>query len=76
MTQSSLTLRKLRTRPVKVPMAEPHRTASGVIHESPLVLVDLETDEGVTGHGYVFCYTALALKPTALLIAALICSGG
>jgi hypothetical protein len=36
------TIRSIRVRAVKVPMAEPHRTASGVITESPLVLVDLE----------------------------------
>jgi mandelate racemase len=50
-------------------MAEPHRTASGVITESPLVLVDLETTRGVVGHSFVFTYTAAALKPVADLVA-------
>jgi mandelate racemase len=49
-------------------MAEPHRTASGVITESPLVLVDLETSSGVVGHAMVFTYTAAALKPVADLV--------
>lgn len=61
----------LRVRAVRVPMAQPHRTASGVIQESPLVLVDLATDQGVVGHSYVFCYAVLALKPTALLVESL-----
>lgn len=65
---TTLTIRKLRVRAVTVPMSQPHRTASGMIEASPLVLVDLLTDEGVVGHGYVFCYAPLALKPTALLI--------
>ncbi len=65
------TIRELRVRAVKVPMVEPHRTASGVIQESPLVLVDVVTSDGVVGHGYVFCYAALALKPTALLVESL-----
>ncbi|MCB1889412.1 MAG: mandelate racemase [Rhodocyclaceae bacterium] len=65
------TIRELRVRAVRVPMAEPHRTASGVIQESPLVLVDALTDDGVTGHAYVFCYASLALKPTAGLVSAL-----
>jgi mandelate racemase len=44
------TLRSLRFRAVRVPMQEPHRTASGVITESPLVLTDVITDDGLTGH--------------------------
>ena len=58
----------LTVRAVRVPMAEPHRTASGVITESPLVLTDVITDQGVVGHSVVFTYTTLALKPTAELI--------
>lgn len=68
MTQIALTIRELRVRAVKVPMAHPHKTASGTITESPLVLTDVLTEEGVMGHSYVFCYTALALKPVALLV--------
>jgi mandelate racemase len=71
MNHSSLKIRGLRVRAVKVPMAQPHRTASGTIVESPLVLTDVLTDQDIVGHSYVFCYAALALKPTALLIKAL-----
>jgi mandelate racemase len=49
-------------------MKEPHRTASGTVTESPLVLTDVITDEGITGHSIVFTYTAAALQPTADLI--------
>jgi mandelate racemase len=49
-------------------MTEPHQTASGVITESPLVLTDVITDTGISGHSIVFTYTAAALKPTAELI--------
>jgi len=55
-------------RAVRVPMTEPHRTASGVITESPLVLTDVITDTGISGHSIVFTYTPAALKPTAELI--------
>jgi mandelate racemase len=61
-------IRALCVRAVRVPMSEPHRTASGVITESPLVLVDAVTDEGIAGHGVVFTYTTAALQPTAALI--------
>ncbi len=68
MAESRLTIRGLRVRTVDVPMPHPHRTASGTITSSPLVLTDLLTDAGVVGSSYVFCYTAVALKPTALLL--------
>ena len=58
----------LRVRAVRVPMKEPHQTASGVITESPLVLTDIFTDTGSSGHSIVFTYTPAALKPTADLI--------
>jgi mandelate racemase len=49
-------------------MAQPHQTASGVVSESPLVLTDVMTEDGVVGHSIVFTYTVTALKPTADLI--------
>jgi len=50
-------------------MEEPHRTASGMVSESPLILTNLETDDGTTGSSMVFTYTPAALKPTGDLIA-------
>jgi mandelate racemase len=61
-------IRELRVRAVRVPMQEPHRTASGVITESPLVLIDAVTGEGTVGHGIVFTYTMAALRPVADLV--------
>ena len=61
-------IRSLRVRAVRVPMEQPHQTAGGTVSESPLVLTDLTTDEGVVGHSVVFTYTAAALIPTADLI--------
>jgi mandelate racemase len=65
---SSPTIQEFRVRAVRVPMTEPHRTASGVVAESPLVLTDVITDTGVCGHSMVFTYTPAALRPTAELI--------
>ena len=62
-------IRELQVRPVRVPMPQPHRTASGAVTESPLVLITVLTDEGVSGHGIVFTYTTAALQPVADLIA-------
>lgn len=63
------TVRDVTVRTVLVPMAEPHQTASGIVAQSPLVLTDVVTDDGVAGHSMVFTYTPAALKPTADLIA-------
>ncbi|MEO2090826.1 MAG: enolase C-terminal domain-like protein [Gemmataceae bacterium] len=62
------TVREVRVRAVRVPMAEPHRTAGGVVGESPLVLTDVVTAGGVTGHSITFTYTPAALKPTGELV--------
>ena len=62
------TIKSLRVRAVRVPMAEPHLTAGGSITESPLILTDVITDTGIVGHSIVFTYTPAALKPTADLI--------
>jgi len=61
-------IRGFQVRAVRVPM-EPHRTASGAVTESPLVLTDVFADDGTVGHSIVFTYNAAALKPTAELIA-------
>lgn len=49
-------------------MMRPHQTASGTVSESPLVLIDVVTDQSAVGHGIVFTYTTAALKPTAELV--------
>ncbi|MCC6471970.1 MAG: mandelate racemase [Alphaproteobacteria bacterium] len=68
MPPASLTIRALRARAVTVPMRRLLTTASGGVTKAPLVLIDLETDQGVTGISYVFLPSLAALKPLALLI--------
>lgn len=67
-----LTIRDLRVRAVHVPMRLPLQTSGGTISVAPLALIDLLTEEGVTGSTYLFCYTPLALKPVAQLLANLV----
>ena len=61
-------IKQLEVRAVRVPMPDPHQTASGTVSESPLVLTDLVTDAGTIGHSIVFTYTTVALEPTARLV--------
>ena len=58
-------------RAVNVPLEYPVRTAVGLIATAPLVLVDLETDAGLTGRSYVFAYTPLALPATREMVLSL-----
>lgn len=68
MPQPQLTIRGLRTQAVNVPLKRPLQTSGGLVKTAPLVLIDLETKEGITGCSYVFCYTPVALKPVTQLI--------
>jgi len=58
----------LRVRPVAVVPDRPVQTAAGVMASTPLVLIDLQTREGLVGCSYVRCYTPLALAATARLL--------
>jgi mandelate racemase len=59
----------LRARGLDLTLQKPVETASGVMRSTPLVLIDLFTEEGVTGLSYVRCYTPTALGPLVALIA-------
>ncbi len=58
MTNAVLTFRDLRLRSVVVPMARPLVTRVVTIEEAAFILLDLETEEGVTGRAYLFGYSA------------------
>jgi len=55
-TSPDLHISGLRTRYVKVPMRFPLGTSAAVVTSAPLLLVDLQTREGVVGRSYLFCY--------------------
>lgn len=61
-------IRRIRARPVVAPLDDPLTTASGTIEAAPLVLIDLETEEGVTGRSWLFAYTPMVLGPLAQVV--------
>jgi mandelate racemase len=63
-----LTVRDLRVRAVNVPLRLALQTSGGTITVAPLALIDLQTEEGITGSSYLFCYTPLVLKPVVTLL--------
>jgi mandelate racemase len=64
-----LTIRTVRAHGLNLVLARPVETASGVMRTTPLVLIDLVTEEGITGVSYVRCYTPTALGPLVQLVA-------
>lgn len=58
----------LDARAVMVPMQRPLQTSGGTVGMAPLALLDLHTQEGVTGRTYLFCYTPLVLEPVCALL--------
>ena len=55
-----LTVRAIGATPVEVPMTYVLGTSAGAVRKAPLLLVDLETGEGITGRAYLFCYLPAA----------------
>src|SRR5947207_638922 len=68
MSKTVSAIRSVKARALVVPLARPVKNAFGVIDAGPLVLIDVETDQGITGHSYIFAYSKLTLKPLAHLI--------
>ncbi|MBN8969952.1 MAG: mandelate racemase [Rhizobiales bacterium] len=64
-----LTIRDLKTVIVEVPMTFALGTSAATVRKAPLILVDLQTEEGITGRTYLFCYRASGAKALAALLA-------
>ena len=63
-----LTVRAIRAPPVEVPLNFVLGTSQGALRQVPLLLIDLETEEGVTGRSYLFCYLRAAAPAIVSLV--------
>lgn len=61
----ALTVRDIRPVGVEVPMTYALGTSRGAIARAPLLLVDVDTQEGVTGRAYIWCYLPEAMPAIA-----------
>lgn len=68
MSAPQLTIRAIRSVAVEVPMTYPLGTSAATLRTAPLLLIDLETEEGVTGHSYLFCYVPAAAAAIARIL--------
>ena len=71
MNTTTLKFSSLRVRPVLAPMRLPLQTATGAIDLAPLVLIDLQTDAGITGRSYLFALGRENIKPIVALLEAM-----
>ncbi len=62
------TVRAVRATPVEVPLNFVLGTSQGVLRAVPLLLVDVETEEGVTGRSWLFCYVRAAAPAIASIL--------
>ena len=62
MKYPTLTLRNLRVRPLVLKLKRPVVARIATITDWPIILIDLETEEGVTGRAYLEPYIPKAMK--------------
>ena len=55
-----LTIRAIRATPVEVPLNFVLGTSADVVRNAPMLLINMETEEGVTGRAWLFCYLRAA----------------
>src|SRR3954452_16358066 len=63
MSRATPAIRVVKARAVVAPISRPVKNAFGVIEAAPLVLIDVDTDQGVTGRAYIFAFAPIKLKP-------------
>jgi mandelate racemase len=64
-------IRGVKARAVTTPLRRPLKNAFGVFVSAPLVLIDVATDQGVTGRSYIFAYAEMTQRPLVHLIEAI-----
>ena len=63
-----LTIRAISAVGVEVPMTFALGTSRATITRAPLLLIDLDTEEGITGRAYLFCYLPAAAGAIANML--------
>ena len=64
-------IRGLRVRAVAAPIKRPLQTSIAAVTVAPLLLLDLETDDGIVGRSYLFAIAKHNLAPIAKLLEAM-----
>ena len=67
---SEPTVRAIRAVAVEVPLRYVLGTSAAAVRAAPLLLVDVDTEEGITGRTYLFCYVPAAAPAIVSLLTA------
>jgi mandelate racemase len=65
---TDLRLRGVTCTAVEVPLRYVLGTSAATVKAAPLLLVDVHTEQGITGRSYVFCYRRSGAKPIAAAV--------
>lgn len=71
MSKVPLKIRAIKPRAIAAPVKRPLATSTGTVGEAALLLIDLETDAGITGRSYLFGLGRHNLAPIAKLLEAM-----
>ncbi len=63
-----LAIRAIRARSTEVPLTYVLGTSKAALRQVPLVLIDLETEEGITGRSYLFGYVKASAPGIAAIV--------
>jgi mandelate racemase len=63
-----LSVRAIEATPVEVPLNYVLGTSRQALRAAPLLLVDVTTEEGITGRAYLFCYVRAAATAVAAML--------
>lgn len=69
MAANQLQVRHIAATLVNVPLRRPLGTSAMRVTHAPLLLIDLLTEEGITGHAYLFCFFEAAGAAARTLVA-------
>jgi mandelate racemase len=64
----ALTLRGVRAVAVEVPMRHVLGTSAATVRAAPLLLVDVDTEQGIVGRTYIFCYRRSGARSIAQVV--------
>ena len=67
-SMAGLRLRSITCTAVEVPLRYVLGTSAATVRAAPLLLVEVTTEQGVTGRSYVFCYRRSGAKSIALVL--------
>jgi len=64
----ALQLRVVHSTAVEVPLRLVLGTSAGAVRAAPLLLVDVQTEQGIAGRSYVFCYRRSSARAMAIVL--------